>query len=116
MKDNKLYFLDNLCPCFAVGRPKHFENFAKDLLTSGKENVKNEREWNGSLYHDQEILLHNESFFRNSNKYEFYQHECHKYIWAKIRHYSHYYVSELKSMPLEKLRTELIKTQLRIGN
>lgn len=115
IKENKIHFLDGLCPCLAMGRPKNFENFALDLLTTSEQNIENNKKWTGSLYHDQQVLLHNEEYFRNSDKYAFYQNDFRNYIWTKLRHFSHHYVSKLKSMPLDNLRTQLIKAQLIIG-
>jgi hypothetical protein len=109
---NKVHFLNNLCPCLAFGTPRSFENFAKDLLTKSNDNLINKKKWDGQLYHDQEVLLQNEIYFRQSNNYNFSNDAN---LWRKLKHYSHNYTMLFKNMDVDKLRIQLIKNDLRIN-
>lgn len=132
---NKLSFMDNFCPCLAIGTKEQYLFFCKDIInrtTSNLERIK--REYitkKHTCYHDQDFLLLNERDLRENTIYNFRKprkyvvpfHIMEEFIQTKreckIIHFSHNSIQktkeafpEFKNTNSDELRLEMIKQLL----
>lgn len=103
-----LHFAVGNCPCFASGRPKDFEEFAKDIIEQTKKNIKTIKKESKVMYHDQEFIFHNREFLEK--KYTFSNEITHN----QIKHYNHDLAYLIKSKNIEEIRLDMIKNDLDI--
>lgn len=103
-----LHFKVGHCPCFATGRPKDFEEFAKDIIVESKKNIDRIKKESKVMYHDQEFICCNKDFLEK--KYTF----SNEVPYNQIKHYSHHLASTTKLKTLEEIRLDMIKNDLDI--
>lgn len=103
-----LHFAMGYCPCFASGKPKDFEEFAKDIIEETKKNVNRIKKQSKVTYHDQEFIFCNRDFLQQ--KYTFSNEVPHNHI----KHYHHGLAYLMKSKNIEEIRLDMIKNDLDI--
>ena len=108
---DNLHFMNGLCPCFASGKPEHFEQFATDAIEISKNNIDSIKQKSNVMYHDQEFINCNYELLKN--KYIFSNDRS---LWSKLKHYPHDLAYAIKNSDVESIRIFLIKNDLGIIN
>lgn len=88
LKTNNIHFLDNHCPCIAIGKTGFCEQFCRDIINLSFKNIR-DKDVSTESYHDQSFIVHNKHIL--NNKYKFSKNIE---LWKHIKHFSHHSMSE----------------------
>lgn len=128
-RQDKISFLDGVCPCFVFGTKEQYLEFSKDMVIYSnnllKETKDQYEEKKFRHYHDQEFLALNYKILTNYNicparKYvDFYEHGNPAMSNSKAIHFAHRSIGEakikfqeLKDLHSDELRLEFVKNIL----
>lgn len=128
--DGEIHFMDDVCPCFASGKPSMFEYLCKDFINIFQEHfqlVDIDRHQEYNCFHDQDFLISFGEILQASNRYKITRNKdiINDYISdskaARLVHVSHNYIyrlkkrhTSLKDIPLKDLRIQVINGLLDI--